>query len=367
MKIRREYELTFLLIPYFILLIIGVVEVWSSSRYFAYTHLNDANFFLKKELLYVSITLLATMFFSALDYKLIKKITPFLVFLSLGSLLLIYSKYGVSIRGATRWVRFGVQFEPSQIAEFVILVYIADFISRKESYMDRIRGIAPVAFVVGIFFLLIALEPDVGTAFLILVTFLTMMYVAGYSVKKIAQLLFPSIIVLGMIIYSHPSKLERVIDFFITKKITFQVEQSLIAIGSGGMFGHGIGVGNYKNLFIPDSYNDFIIAGIGEDFGFFGIALVIILLLSILLSIFSISNKCRDTFGKMLTFGIGVLLSYQSLMNLFSVLDLMPPKGITMPFLSYGGTSLIVQGIMIGIVISVYRRYLNGKKDEISF
>ncbi len=361
MKTHQGYELSFLIIPYFILLVIGIVEVWSSSRYFAYIHFHNSNFFLTRELFYAAFSLFATMLFSVIDYKLLKKIVPFLVLVSLIFLVLIYTKAGVSIRGATRWIRIGIQFEPSQIAGLVLLIYIADFISRKEVYMHRMKGIAPVAVVVGVFFLFIALEPDVGTAFLILITFLTIMYISGYSVKMISQLLFPSIVVLGLIIYTHPGKLERLVDFFISKKINFQVEQSLIAIGSGGVFGHGIGAGNYKNIFIPDSYNDFIVAGIGEDFGFLGILLVITLFVFVVFSIFSISSKCRDMFGKVLSFGIGVMLSYQALMNLFSVFNLMPPKGITMPFLSYGGTSLIIQGAMIGIVTSIYRS-LDGKE-----
>ena len=144
-------------------------------------------------------------------------------------------------------------------------------------------------------------------------------------------------------------------DFFSGQNVSLQVKRALTAIGSGGMFGHGIGAGNYKNLFIPDAYNDFIMAGVGEDFGFFGILIIVFLLISIIFSIFYISSKSRDNFGKVLSFGIGVLLSIQSLMNLFSVFRLMPPKGITMPFLSYGGTSMIIQGIMIGIVISICR------------
>jgi cell division protein FtsW len=366
MRIHREYELTFILIPYFLLLVIGIVEVWSSSRYFAYAHFHDANFFLKRELFYTVLALLSTAVFSLIDYRIIRKITPYLIFVSLGFLLLIYFGYGVSIRGATRWVRFGFQFEPSQIAELVLLIYIADFISRKELYMDAAKGIAPVSFVVGVFFLLIALEPDVGTAFLILITFLTIMYVAGYSVKKISQLLFPSILVLALIIYTHPSKLERIRDFFMLKKISLQVEQSLIAIGSGGLFGHGIGAGNYKNIFIPDSYNDFIMAGIGEDFGFFGIMIVVLMFSSIVLFIFNISNKSKDMFAKVLAFGIATILSYQALINLFSVFSLMPPKGITMPFLSYGGTSLIIQGVMIGIVINIHKAS-HGKETDVSF
>ncbi len=355
MKTHRKYDITFLVLPYFLLLVIGIIEVWSSSRYFAYIHFGNSNFFLNREILFAALSLFAAFFMSILNYRFIKSATPYLIFISLVFMLLLHLGFGVKIRGATRWINLGVRFEPSQFAELSILIYIAYFISKKEQYKDIMKGIIPIATVVGVFFLLIALEPDVGTAFLIFLTFLIVIYVAGYNTKNIALLLFPSLIVLGLVIYTHPEKLQRIVGFFGDKKINFQVHQALIAIGSGGFFGHGIGSGNYKNLFIPDSYNDFIMAGIGEDLGFFGILTIIVLIASIIFSIFSISKKSNSLFGKNLAFGIGVLLSIQSIINLFSVFNLMPPKGITMPFLSYGGTSLIIQGMMIGITISICR------------
>ena len=337
------------------LLTIGIVEVWSSSRYFAYTRFGDSELFLKKEILYVFISLIATLISSLIDYKILKKYTPHLILLSLIFMLSLFFGLGVSIRGATRWINIGIQFEPSQFAELCLLIYTAYFISKKEQYKDTVGGILPAATLIGVFFLLIAMEPDVGTAFLIVASFLTIAYVSGYNLKNIGFLFFPSLIILSLVIYTHPEKLKRVVDFFSGQNVSLQVKRALTAIGSGGMFGHGIGAGNYKNLFIPDAYNDFIMAGVGEDFGFFGILIIVFLLISIIFSIFYISSKSRDNFGKVLSFGIGVLLSIQSLMNLFSVFRLMPPKGITMPFLSYGGTSMIIQGIMIGIVISICR------------
>ncbi len=339
---------------------IGIVETWSSSQYFAYIHFQDSNFFLKREIVFVIISLFSTFIVSAMNYEFFKKITPHLIVLSLVFLSMLYLGFGVSIRGATRWINLGINFEPSQFAELSLIIYIAYFISEKGQYKNMMKGIIPVATVVGIFFLLIALEPDVGTAFLISITFLIVIYVSGYSIKNIGLLMLPLIIILMLIIYTYPEKLQRIINFFLTNNL--QVQQSLTAIGSGGLFGHGIGAGNYKNLFIPDSYNDFIVSGIGEDMGFFGIFVTIALFVSIILSIFSISSKSNNNFGRTLSLGIGVLLSVQALMNLFSVFNLMPPKGITMPFISYGGTSLIVQGIMIGMVISVYNRGSCGKK-----
>ncbi len=333
-----------------------MVEVWSSSYYFAFKRFHDPNFFLKKELLFVAASLLAATIFSYIDYRVLKRMSLGFVLVALVLLVMLHFN-GVNIRGAVRWLRVGrFLFEPSGLAEIALLIYLADFISRKHTLKkDMSRGVMPVAFVVGVFFMLIALEPDVGTAFLIGVTFLAMIYVFGYRVKHIIMLLFPILIVLALIIYAYPEKLNRLINFFITDRVNYQVEHALIALGSGGLFGAGPANGIYKSLFVPDSYNDFILAGIGEDFGFVGVFGVIVLFILILLFIFSLSKRCRDDFGKALSFGIGFLISIQALMNLFSVFHLMPPKGITMPFLSYGGTSLVVEGVFIGIVLNVYK------------
>ncbi len=366
MKQLQKYDITFLVLPYFLLLIIGIVEVWSSSRYFSFVHNGNANYIFNKELIFATLSLLSAFIFSLMDYRWLKSATPVLVIFSFLLMLLLYTGLGTSIRGATRWINLGwFKFEPSQVVELVLIIYMAYFISKKKYFKDSIDGIMPLAIVIGVFFLLIALEPDVGTAFLIFMTFLTVVYISGYSVKNIILLLFPSLIVLALIIYAHPEKLQRIVNFFITDTLNMQVKRSLIAIGSGGLFGHGIGAGIYKNLFIPDSYNDFILSGIGEDFGFFGILTVTILLVSLIFSIFKISSKSNDHFGKLLTLGIAIMFSIQSIMNLFSALNLMPPKGITMPFLSYGGTSLVIQGAMAGIAISVCRRSC-GKQTETS-
>ena len=353
---RHLFKPSFILIPFFLLLGVGIVEVWSSSYYFAYKRFGNPNFFLKREVVFVLLSLLSALIFSRFDYRILRKFSiPFVI---ISIFLLIFLRVdGVNIRGAVRWLKIGgLLFEPSGFAKLALLIYLADFISRKHKYRaDMVRGIMPIALVSGMIFMLIALEPDVGTAILVGLTFLGTIYVFGYKLKHILLLVFPIVLVSALVIYAYPEKLQRIINFFVTDKVNYQVEHALIALGSGGLFGAGPAKGIYKSLFVPDSYNDFIMAGVGEDFGFLGVLLVIALIISILYSIFSLSRYCIDNFGKAFSFGVGFMLSLEALMNLFSVFHLMPPKGITMPFLSYGGTSLLVQGVMIGIVLSIYR------------
>ncbi len=356
MKTRRQNEAALVIFSYFSLLIIGLLEVLTSSRYFAYEHFNDGSFIFRHDLAYVILSLSISLLFYYINYNFLKKISKELIVISIILLLMLFLGFGVYIRGATRWLRFGFQFEPSEFTKLALLIYMADFISRKTDYIkDYVRGFLPPAVITGIIFLLIVSEPDVGTAFLILAAAFTMLYIADYKPAHILTLIFPSVLVLGLVIYSHPEKLSRIAHFLSDRGASYQVQHGMIALGSGGLFGKGLGSGLCKMLFLPDSYNDFILAGIGEDLGFAGLFVTVALLFMLVYLIFSLSLQCSDKFGRMLLMGIGTLLSFQMLINMGSVFNLIPPKGISMPFLSYGGTSLIVEGAMIGIVLNIAR------------
>ena len=360
MKARHQNEAALVIFSYFSLLIIGLLEVSASSYYFAYEHFNDGNFIFRHDLRYVILSLVTALAFYYIDYNSLKKISKALMILAIILLLMLFVGPGVYIRGATRWLRLGFQFEPSEFAKLALLIYMADFISRKVDYVkDYAKGFLPPATIVGIMFLFIASEPDVGTAFLILAVAFIMLYIANYKPAHILTLIFPSVLVLGLVVYIHPEKLSRVAHFLSGHGTSYQVQHGMIALGSGGLFGQGLGGGLCKMLFLPDSYNDFILAGIGEDLGFAGLFVTIVLLFMLVYLIFSLSLQCNDTFAKMLLAGIGIMLSLQMLINMGSVFNLIPPKGISMPFLSYGGTSLFVEGAMIGIVLNIARSIRN--------
>ncbi|WP_035589196.1 FtsW/RodA/SpoVE family cell cycle protein [Hippea jasoniae] len=367
MKKPLLYNPAFIVLPYFLLMSIGALEVWSSSYYFAYRFHHNPNFFFFWQLKYVVVSLVVAVFFSFLNYRFLDKLTVLLVVFSLFLLVLLHFK-GVNIRGATRWLNIaGHRFEPSFVAEFSLLVYMAHFISKRINRGEELsESLYPFALVVGIFFVLIVTEPDVGSAVLVALVFMGVIYVYGFRFKSIILLGLPIAVIVALIIYSHPEKLQRIINFFITKKVNYQIHQALVALGSGGVFGQGVAKGVYKTIFVPDSYNDFILAGIGEDFGFVGVAFVLLLLLSIIWFGFEVSKRCRDLFGSVLALGITLFISIEALMNIFSVLHLIPPKGITLPFVSYGGTSLIVHGAYVGILLSIYSRCGGGKKGKLS-
>ncbi len=356
-KGRPSFEPQILVASYVILLCVGLLEVWSASRYFSYVQHANENFIFVKDLVIVLVSLFVAFVFYLVDYRILKKIAIPVVVFSIVLLVLLYTGLGADIRGSVRWIKIGsVFFEPSEFAKLALIVYLADFISRKKEYAhDFYKGLVPAAMVMGVIFLLIAKESDIGTAFLVLMTFLIVIYVFDYRFVHIMSLLLPSGVVLALILYRNPGKLERVKYFLYKHSLPFQVKQSLIALGSGGLFGAGIGRGMFKSLYLPDAYNDFIIASIGEDLGFVGLMLVLALLVAVVFSIFSVARRCEDTFGKVLAFGIGVMFALQMIINAGTAVYIIPPKGITMPFLSYGGTAMVVNSVMIGIVLNIAR------------
>jgi cell division protein FtsW len=204
--------------------------------------------------------------------------------------------------------------------------------------------------------LLVVIEPDLGFALLLMVCVITVMYVAGARIIHIVWGFFPMLMGILVIILVYPSKFHRLIQFFQHTTI-FQVQQSLIALGSGGLFGKWAqGGGHYKNLFLPDAYNDFILSGVGEDFGFLGIFVVSLAIFCLIFSIFRIAWRVKDDFARYLCLGIGISLAYQSMMNMGAAVSLLPSKGITLPFVSYGGSSLLINFIILGILLSIVSR-----------
>ncbi len=204
--------------------------------------------------------------------------------------------------------------------------------------------------------LLIISQPDIGGAFLFFVVVFCVLYIFGLKPSYIAI----SIIIGGVLFFSifliHPERLQRLTSFVHNSSLPYQVHQGFIALAGGGLFGRGIGNGSFKSLFLPDAYNDFIIASIGEDLGFIGVFLVIILLFLLIYSIFSIANKLDDYYEKAFAFGVGFLLSIQILINLFSVFHIIPTKGTVLPLVSYGGSSLVVNAMFIGSILSLSRK-----------
>ena len=355
---NKSFYVQLLIICVTVLTLAGILEVWSSSFVYSISHKHTPYFFVKRQIAFVLLGVICAYLFYRIDYNLLRGSSYFFLLLSFFFLLLLYLGFGTSIRGACRWLKMGgFSFQPSEFARFSIILYTAHFLAKKGNKIINFgTGFLPLYLVGCLFFLLVVAEPDIGSAILIVVTVLTIMYIAGAKIFHVILGIFPVIAGTILAVLIYPSKVHRLMQFFNSNGI-FQVQQSLIAMGSGGLFGKWAqGGGSYKNLFLPDAYNDFILSGLGEDFGFMGIFVVTVAIFLLIFSIFRIASWVKDDFARYVCVGAGVSIAYQSMVNMGTAVGILPSKGITLPFVSYGGTSLVINFAIFGILLSIVSR-----------
>lgn len=341
----------------FILVFIGLIETWSASNYFFFQHFNKPNFLLERDIIYIIVSFLVGYFFYRLNPQKLRQLIPLLLSLAIVFLIALHLGFGVNIRGAVRWINFGIfSFEPTEFARFAFILYLADFIDRKYEQLNKLNVFLPLFAVFAVITLLIISQPDIGGAFLFAVVVLCVLYIFGLRFSYVGFILILGAVLFSATFLVHQERLDRVISFLHSHNLPYQVHQGFVALAGGGLFGRGIGNGSFKSLFLPDAYNDFIIASIGEDLGFFGVSLVIILLFLLVYSIFSIATKLDDYYEKAFVFATGLVFSIQILINLFSVFHIIPTKGTVLPFVSYGGSSLVVNAMFIGATLSMSRK-----------
>ncbi|MBI2627642.1 putative lipid II flippase FtsW [Candidatus Nomurabacteria bacterium] len=295
-----------------------------------------------------------------IDYKFWRRYS-FLIFL--GSILLtalVFVPYlGWSHGGAQRWIQFwGFSFQPVEILKFGFVIYFAAWLSWvKNKVQDFKFGILPFSIMLIIIAVILFKQPDTKSFILILVTGIIMLFISGVSLRYILGLGAVTAIALGILLFFTPYLQER-IKTFIDPSVdpqgsSYQIQQSLIAFGSGGIFGRGFGQSIQKFNYLPEPQGDSIFAVFGEEFGFVGASAVILLYLLFALRGFRIANNSPDLFSRLLVSGIVILITVQSFMHIASVTGVFPLTGVPLPFMSHGGTSLLVYLIAIGIVLNV--------------
>ncbi|MEA3279424.1 MAG: putative lipid II flippase FtsW, partial [Thermodesulfobacteriota bacterium] len=292
--------------------------------------------------------------------KLIRSLTYPLLILSLGSLAAIHiSDFGFSAGGSARWLRFGsLNFQPSEFARFTLVLYLAYSMSKKKDELkDFYIGFLPHIIVLGSFTALILLQPDFGSAVILWCITWIMLFVGG---ARISHLISPLLVILPVAYFymvNAEYRIRRIMSFWDPWQYPtdegYQIIHSLMAFGTGGIWGTGIGKGYQKLFYLPEPHTDFIFSVIAEELGLLGI-LVVIGLYSLILWIgIGIARNCKDSFGSFLAIGLTAALGLQSCVNMGVALGLLPTKGLTLPFLSYGGTSLLFSMASIGILMNI--------------
>jgi cell division protein FtsW len=340
----------------------GIVMVFSAGAVFAAKTYGDWTYFLKRESFYASVGLLAFFVGSRLDYSVYRRVTYPLLFVSV-VLLAAVLKLGPSINGAVRWFRLGpLSFQPSELAKFSLALYLAVLLARKaEKVRDFSIGFLPPLLMTGVFLGLLLKQPDLGTAVIMGVTALGLMFVAGTRTSYILiAVLAAAPVGWKVFITGEAWRMRRLLAFLYPwqyrRNTGYQLYESLISVGSGGVWGQGLGQGHQKLFFLPEAHTDFILAVVGEELGLIGVLSVLACFGLLVWRGLRASMKARDPYGCYLAFGITCLFGLQTIVNMCVVLGLLPTKGLPLPFVSYGGTALVMSLFMAGVLANISAR-----------
>lgn len=350
-----------------ILLFIGIVMVYSSSSYYALYEKDNSDFFFIKEIIWAIVGICGMLVTMSIDYHIYKKWTPYLVMFTFLALVLVLF-LGANLNGATRWIRIGhLSFQPSELAKYVLVLYLALLIDRRKDKIKKFKeGTIFYLAIAASFAVLILAGKNLSITAIVMMVAVVMIYVGGGKLIHILSFVPVGVTVLGFLIYLQPYRLDRFTTFLDpwadTSDKSYQLIQSFYALGSGGVLGSGLGNSKQKALFMPEPHNDFIFAIIGEELGLIGCIAIIILFMFIVIKGVSIAIKARDNYGFLISIGIISVIAIQAIINIAVVTGSMPVTGVPMPFISYGGTSLVFNLGAIGILLNISRQSKEERK-----
>lgn len=356
-----------------ILIAIGVIMIYSSSAIYAYEQMGDSLLFIKKHLLFLAVGILAGFGAMSFDYRILKGHSRVILLISVFFLILVlFPSIGSQVGGARRWFRFaGLSFQPSEMVKLTFIIYIAGFLSRKHGSIDRpVRTLLPFLSVCGIVMFPILMQPDLGTVIILSLLVAILLFSASIKWSYLLGLLGLSLPVLGILILRVPYRLKRVLVFFNPwqdpKGSGFQLIQSFLALGSGGLLGVGLGMSKQKLFYLPAAHTDFIFSIIGEELGIVGTLSVVALFTALIWQGMRAVMKIEDPFGRFLSLGIVSMIAIEVIINIGVTIGALPTKGLSLPFISYGGTALVIHIVSIGLLLNIInnsdeRKYLLNK------
>lgn len=357
-----------------LLIIFGVTMIRSAVA--GNIELTTETNLVERQLIFAGIGLVAVFIVTAIDYHLWSSITR-LLYIGTAAVLFILNVVASAVFGSARWFTiFMVNIQPSEIAKIVLILVLADFFTRHTHEMHEVRWIVRSFIMAMGLTIWIILQPNLSTSIVMMVIWFSMLWASGLRIKHLLIFSFSSLLLIAVLfpilisydIPGHgpliqPYQLDRVTTFLFpdpeaTYGDNYNIQQALISIGSGGLFGQGYGQGSQIQLrFLKVRWSDFIFSSMAHEFGFIGTALVMIVLLFVIFRCFVAARKSRDTFGALIAYGVGTMLAFQIIVNIGVNLNLMPATGLTLPFVSYGGSSLLSSLLGIGLVESVILRH----------
>jgi cell division protein FtsW len=345
-----------------VLAAIGVVMIYSTSAIYANEKMGDSLYFLKRHLLYLLVGLIMMLSAMVLKIQTLKKYSKVIMAFSIMLLVLVLIPHiGREAAGARRWFKIGpLNFQPSEFAKVAIFIYLADLLARKEKFVKSfIHGYLPPVLVLGFVLVLILLEPDLGTAIAISAVSVIMLFVSGVRVRYILASILASIPALYVLLFRVPYRRKRMMIFLNPwsdrRGAGFQIIQSFVALGSGGLLGVGLGQSRQKLFYLPASHTDFIFSIIGEELGFLGSAAVVTLFILFVWEGMKITFRAEGRFEKLLSMALVSLIALEAIINIGVTAGVLPTKGLPLPFISYGGTSLIFHLTAVGLLLNIAR------------
>ena len=350
-----------LLFPVLLLVGVGIVMVYSASSAVALKEFGAADLFLRKQAVFALIGLIGLVICRHFPYRWYRPLVYPLLCLAIVSLIAIQvTEFGYKAGGSARWLRFGIMsFQPSEFARFALIVFLAYSLDKKGERLKQFSiGFVPHVAVLVMFGICIIIQPDYGSVVILTVLTWLMMFIGGVRFLHLFVWLVLALLPAAWILLTSESyRIRRILGFLDpwqhSADAGYQIVHSLMAFGTGGIWGAGIGQGYQKLFYLPEPHTDFIFSVIGEEFGLVGVLLIIMLYAWILLKGIQIARNAPDSFGSLMAIGLTIALGMQVSINMGVSLNLLPTKGLTLPFLSYGGTSLLLNMASIGILMNI--------------
>lgn len=360
MKKRMDY---ILFISVLIICIFGIIMIYSSSSIWAEFKYQDAFKYVKQQGLFFIVGIFVMLICSKINLDFLKKKANLILgvcFLLL--VLVLIPGIGTIRNGSRSWFGIGgLGIQPSEFAKLGLIIFTAKYLARNQKNMvDVKKGALPIFLVIGVFFLFIMLEPDFGTAMVMALTLIALIFVSGLKISFFVKLGILGLAGIVLLIIAAPYRMARIVSFLNPWSDPlgsgYQIIQSLYAIGPGGLLGQGFLNSRQKHFYLPEPQTDFIFSIISEEFGFLGVLIVCGFFFLLFYRMLRIALCSNDLFQKYLTFGLAFGIFIQASLNLAVVVGLIPVTGVTLPFFSYGGSSLLISMIGVGLVLNVSRK-----------
>jgi len=358
---RNELDF-WLLLSVMILIGISLSMIYSASLMRSHNIYGDRYFILKSQIMWMIVGFVALIAFSNIDYRIYQRYSKFFIIAALVLMVFVFiPSLGHQVGKAKRWIKVGfVGFQPSELAKVALVIYLADLLTRKREMMhDFKETFLPVLIVLGVFVVLLLLQSNLGTAVFFLMLAFVLLFLAGIRFQQMLVVFLGVLPVVVIAVVKESYRLKRIFGYLdpwaYPDTIGYNIIQSWKSFYNGGLFGVGFGQGIQKMWYLPAPHTDFIFAVCGEETGLLGVLIILVLFVIILIRGISIAAHATDMFSRLLASGLTLMIVLQAVVNMSVVTGILPTTGLVLPFLSYGGTALVINMAVVGILLNIHK------------